>query len=82
MNNSIFWIFRLNFAISKLNFDEFLSEFEPLRISAKFSENLKISRESGKIPENAEFFFGNLKQDVENCEIIIHYFLFISHSSP
>ena len=53
------------FRFSNPNFDEILSEIRQF-----FLENLKIKRESGKIPENAEFFFGKLQENLENCEII------------
>ena len=41
MNNSIFWIFQLNFAILKPNFDENLPEFrQNVQKIIKFLENL------------------------------------------
>ena len=65
MNNSIFWIFRLNFAISKPNFDENLSEFRQIfKKISKFVENLI------QFQKNAAFFPEILRVKLENCEII------------
>ena len=72
----MFWIFRLNFAISKPNFDEFLSEFrQNFQKISKFVENLI------QFQKKCTIFPGNLHQILENCEII-HYFLIIIHSPP